>query len=261
MVQSWFQWSGLSNNDRIDELLTEFDGQLWDIVLLNETMRNINEEYWTTREGHIFCGSGHNDNTRGVGILVHRRWKPFIKAFVTVSERVAYIDISRKRIRIRLVTAYFPHGGYNDKHVQQLYDSLANIKDEAAKTNKHVVIAADCNAQPGTRTDDDNPRTIGPHGLPTRNARGQWLRNWTSTHDLVLTNTFFEKQPHNYYTYIGPNKIPRQNCYIMVTKEFWRTVHDCDSNNNVDLGSDHRQDQNYDATTTDDTTTTTAQTT
>ena len=39
---------GLTSTERIDELLTELDGQLWDVVLVNETMRDIKEELWIT---------------------------------------------------------------------------------------------------------------------------------------------------------------------------------------------------------------------
>ena len=141
---------------------------------------------------------------------------------------------------MRLITAYFPHGGYNDKHVQQIYDTLTTIKHEAVQNKQHVIIGADCNAQAGKRSDDDNPHTIGQHLMTPHNARGQWLKNWASTHDLVLTNTFFDKPPHNIDTFTGPNQVPRQIDYILVTRGFWKTVRNCESNLSIDLGSDHK---------------------
>ena len=62
-----------ATTERTDELLTELDGQWWDAVLINETMRSTDEEYWITLAGNIFCGSGHDQNNRGVAILLHKR--------------------------------------------------------------------------------------------------------------------------------------------------------------------------------------------
>ena len=141
---------------------------------------------------------------------------------------------------MRLVTAYFPHSGYNDQHIQRMYDTLNSIVRQARKSKSHIIIGANCNARAGTMTDDDDPRTIGRYGIGPCNARGQWLKNWASTQDLVMTNTFFQKQRCNYHTYVGPNGIPREIDYILTTKGFWKTVHDSEASNCIDLGSDHR---------------------
>eukprot|EP00973_Karenia_brevis_P046769 6489060-Karenia_brevis.AAC.1 len=72
-------------------------------------MRKEANELWKTKDGHTFAGSGYNVNTRGVAILIHKRWTPFVKQFVPVNERIPYVDISRGRFNIRAITAYFPH--------------------------------------------------------------------------------------------------------------------------------------------------------
>eukprot|EP00973_Karenia_brevis_P044376 6147257-Karenia_brevis.AAC.1 len=121
-----------------------------------------------------------------------------------------------------------------------MYDMVANIKREAINKKYHFVLGADFNAQVGSRTDADNPRTIGPHGYGSCNARGQWLKNWATTEDLVITNTFFEKQEHNKHTYTGPTGAWKQLDYMLVTRSFWKTVHDSEATNTIDLGSDHK---------------------
>eukprot|EP00959_Pyramimonas_sp_CCMP1952_P358502 7506315-Pyramimonas_sp.AAC.1 len=52
--------------------------------------------------------------------------------------------------------AYFPHGGYGDKHVQKLYDELGQIHLEAYNNKFATVIGGDFNARIGTRAEDDN---------------------------------------------------------------------------------------------------------
>ena len=64
----------LTNNSRLEELVREPDTSRWDAILINETWRLEQKEFWKTRWGHIFTASGHAKNTRGVAILLHSRW-------------------------------------------------------------------------------------------------------------------------------------------------------------------------------------------
>ncbi len=84
---------GLSRDDRITELLTELENMEWDFVSINETMRTTETEIWATQGGHMFMGAGHDLPTRGVGFLVHKKWRSAIQQFKRVNERLAYIDI------------------------------------------------------------------------------------------------------------------------------------------------------------------------
>lgn len=171
---------GFADDCRLDELMHELQPVHWDVVLLNETMRMQKEELWESEYGHIFAGSGHDTPIRGVGILLHKRWKPFIVRFKAVSERVAYIDVVRKGFKLRVVTAYFPHSGYADHHVQEVCDALVDIKADAISKSMRTMIGADVNAQVGCSTDQVEHHTIGKHGLDPANSRGrgQWLKRW-----------------------------------------------------------------------------------
>ena len=70
---------GLSPDERITELLGELDGLQWDAVTLNETMRTTKQEYWVTNGGHVFMASGFHSHTRGVAILINKKWTNSIK--------------------------------------------------------------------------------------------------------------------------------------------------------------------------------------
>ena len=78
---------GLSRDDRITELLTELENMEWDFVSINETMRTTESEIWATQGGHMFMGAGHELPTRGVGFLVHKKWRSAIQQFKRVNER------------------------------------------------------------------------------------------------------------------------------------------------------------------------------
>ena len=184
---------GLSRDDRITELSTELENMEWDFVSINETMRTTESEIWATQGGHMFMGAGHDLPTRGVGFLVHKKWSSALQQFKRVNERLAYIDIRSKKMRMRFVTAYFPHSGYADEDVQKLYDELGEIQRESKSRKMCFMIGADCNAQTGVADDADTNATIGRFGLAEKNSRGRWLTSWATIQNLVIANTHFEK--------------------------------------------------------------------
>ena len=60
-------------------------------VLLNETWRTEQEEFWITEQDHLFAGCGHPSGRRGVGILLYKRWRKHVIAFKPITERMCYI--------------------------------------------------------------------------------------------------------------------------------------------------------------------------
>jgi len=88
---------GLTNKDRIEELLLELDGPHWDFVTLHEIVRHTKEEFWTTRGGHIFLGSGRTSNSRGVAVLVNKKWSKHTSKLHPITERFAASEFDETR--------------------------------------------------------------------------------------------------------------------------------------------------------------------
>ena len=130
---------GLTSSDRLDELLIELEGQGWDIAFLNETWRTEQEELWRTEQDHIFGASGHESGRRGVGILLHKRWREHLIAFKPVSERICYLDVKIAGVRYRFVSVYFPDSTYSDMEVQKVYDELSEIVEDARERNTDLL--------------------------------------------------------------------------------------------------------------------------
>ena len=120
---------GLTNDDRLQELLEEallttFD---WDIIMLTETWRTSAREYFTTNDGHLFASAGCDAGRRGVAFLINKHWRSSIKEFGVINERIAFLRLRRKKLRLCLVVAYFPHAGYSDRDVQAMYTSITTL--------------------------------------------------------------------------------------------------------------------------------------
>ena len=225
---------------RFNELLCEISKLEWDIITINETWREEACEYFRVSEGHIFAGAGGELKKGGVALLVHRRWSNFCTNFSPVNNRLAFLDIKSRNFSGRVVSAYFPHSGYSDQHVQSMYTIISQVKLEATSKKVNFILGADCNAEVGSRDDGDDASVIGPHGLGVGNSQGEWLKSWASSENLIITNTFYSKRPEYRWTFRGPNGRSRQIDFIFVDKDFGKYLQDASSTSSLDLGSDHR---------------------
>lgn len=139
--------------ERFGELLGDLQGEPWDVMMLNETLRKQLEEYWTREQGHIFAAAGHEDGRRGVGALLHKTWRKHVIGFRRISERLCYLDAKIFGVKYRFASVYFPGSSYQDAEVQKVYDTLSDIVEDARKHNFRRVVAGDFNARVGQGED------------------------------------------------------------------------------------------------------------
>lgn len=172
----------------------------WDIIILTETWRTKPREFFVTIGGHMFAGAGCDAGRRGVAFLVHKRWRHNIKEFHVVNERIAYLRLWRRHLKMRVIGAYFPHGGYSDTKVQEVYSALSEIHREATSWRESTILGGDFNAEVGRAGEHDCRKVIGKHGLNNENHRGQWLKNRCGLEKFSLTNTFYPKHDDAKYT-------------------------------------------------------------
>ena len=119
----------MSTSERLEELFNEVFRVRWDVILISETWRQ-GKEIWETEQGHIVIESGKFTNKYGVAIIVNRSWKNQINLVECVCERVVAASISVNKQPITLVSAYMPHSGYPDHHVERTYKTISKIIDK-----------------------------------------------------------------------------------------------------------------------------------
>lgn len=175
-----------------------------------------------------------------MGFLIHARWAKHVQRFQPIDERIASLDLKAGKWKLRIVTAYFPHSGYGDIHMQRMYHALDDIAEEAKSQKKQLILTGDFNAQVGMRQDEETAKTIGRYGLEPSNQRGLWLKGWAASRHLIIVNTQFKKQPEHMITYVGPNGHEHQLDYILVSRSLWKHTVDAQSTICPDLGSDHK---------------------
>ena len=232
---------GMTNDDRMAEL----EGELqlvnkWSICILSEIWRKQEKDYYSTKNGNTFMYAGCEAGRRGVGFLVNGEWSPFISNFVPICERVAYLRIIKHNVKLTVIGVYFPHTGYADDTVQEMYDILATIINEAQARKDHIIVGGDFNAEIGAHSEQDDAKYVGQFSIGETNSRGAWLKRFCYFKNLTIANTLYPKHEKNITTYKGPNSRPRQIDFILVGQKTKRLLKDAGSVDEVNMGSDHK---------------------
>ena len=232
---------GMTNDDRLAELEGELQlVNTWNVCILSETWRKQQKDYYSTKNGNTFMYAGCEAGRRGVGFLVNGEWSAYISNFVPINERVAYLRIIKHGIKLTIIGVYFPHTGYSDDKVQEMYDLLVPIIDEARSRKDHIIVGGDFNAEIGRHSEQDDAKYVGQFSMGVANSRGAWLKRFCYFKSLTIANTLYPKHEDNITTYRGPNSRPRQIDFVLIGQKTKRLLKDAGSVDEVNMGSDHR---------------------
>ena len=229
----------IQTDAREEELLAEVEFLEWDIIFLNETWRAERQEKWKTHEGHLFCGSGGTPGSRGVAILMNKRLTSGFKAFNAVSERLCFIDCKIFGFAVRLISVYFPHGGYEDEVVEGLYYEMDKVVEGARRQHRICMILGDWNAVVGQRQEGDDHEAVGTHGVGRRNERGTCMASWAGRQSMAIATTCVEKRFEEQWTHFNGD-VKRQIDYFCICSKRIKWVVDAGASEDIGVGKDHR---------------------
>ena len=82
-------------------------------------------------------------------------WAKHIIKFVSVTERVCYIDAKLHGVKFRIISVYLPDSTYLDAEVQSVYDQLTEIVQKGRREKLKIVIGGDFNARVGEGEEDE----------------------------------------------------------------------------------------------------------
>ena len=195
---------------------------------------------WSTDEGHLFANAGCEEKRRGTGFLIHSRWVPCMKQFVPVNERISYIKIVKRKMKLTIVAVYYPHSGYGDELVQGMYDTLGEIVAESKLRKEHIIICGDFNAEIGQRAETDDRRFIGDRTMGEQNPRGFWLKRWCEMQSITIANSLYPKRDEQIATYASPNGRRRQIDFVLVCARTRRLLKNAGVTTDLGIWSDHK---------------------
>ena len=93
---------------------------------------------------------------------------------------------------VTVINAYAPTSSAEDEKMEQIYDDIERAM--ADSDSKYKIITGDFNAKFGTKTKEEDFKSIGAFGIGERNERGDHLTEFAEEHNLIIANTLFQKQ-------------------------------------------------------------------
>jgi len=125
-----------------------------------------------------FAGPVWNDNEKWCKELLNvlcNFYKRIVRSVVkkiVCNDRIIAIKVKAEPVNILVIQVYMPTSEYEDDEVENLYDTLEEIREEDGKGEINSIILGDWNSVVG---DESYRNIVGSHGLGTRNHRGQML--------------------------------------------------------------------------------------
>ena len=226
---------------KVEELAHEMNRYHWTILGLCEVRwKNFGET--STQDGHKLYYSGRDDkHEHGVGFLVHKDMVNTVMSCRPVSSRLIIIRLRATPLNITIVQAYAPTTDHDDEELEDFYDQLQEVLDQAPKKDI-LVVQGDWNAKIGEDAIDNWKGTCGRYCNAKTNDRGLRLLEFASFNDLKLMNTFGPHKASRRWTWHSPNgEHHNQIDYIMVKRRFHTSVNIAKTRSfpGADIGSDH----------------------
>ncbi|XP_063589605.1 craniofacial development protein 2-like [Penaeus indicus] len=107
--------------------------------------------------------------------------------------------------------------GSSDEDIDRFYAQLDQAYSQC-KSQDIIIVMGDFNAKVGNERVDN---IVDPHGLGSRNERGEMLVEWVQTNNMIIGNTWFKQPPRRLWTWLSPDDHTRNQIdYILVNKHF-----------------------------------------
>ncbi|KAE8722892.1 Proton gradient regulation 7 isoform 2 [Hibiscus syriacus] len=165
------------------------------------------------------------DNARnGVGILVSSRLKENVVEVCRYRDRIMMIKVIIEEEVVNVLSVYAPHVGLGEGEKRcfwdQLDDVLRNIPED-----QRVFIGGDFNGHIGSATDGYDS-AHGGFGFGNRNEEGHMLLEFATAHDMVITNSFFNKRDVNLITFQSEGHCTQIDYILVRNRDRWACI-DC----------------------------------
>lgn len=187
-----------------------------------------------------YSGKETNKHQHGVGMILDEHFSRFVNNYVPISERILLIQMNTTPIKLNILQVYAPTAEKEEEEVEEFYEEI-NKTLKTINKNEILITMGDFNAKIGKGREGEG---VGPHGLGTRNERGDRLRVFAEEQELIILNTFFKLHPRRLYTWKapadGPERIVRNQIdYILINKRFRNSCLAVKAYPGADIGSDH----------------------
>ncbi|XP_008476273.1 craniofacial development protein 2-like [Diaphorina citri] len=223
------------------------DNAIKEMKRMNIDILGISEMRWPDTgevdlEGHraFYSGRADGKHEEGVGMIMTKEVAACVRTFTPISERILLIQLEGRPVNINIIQVYAPTLDKPDETVEEMYATINDIMSKLKKNEINIVMG-DFNSKVGEGKTSD---AVGPFGLGERNKRGDALELFASTHDMVITNTWFKQPKRRLYTCKSPQDKPdkvmrNQIDFLLINKRFRNSCVTIRTYPGADIVSDH----------------------
>ena len=141
---------------------------------------------------------GHEDrHEHGVGFLIHKDTVNAIMGCRPVTSRLITIRLKASPFNITIIQAYAPSTDYDDDGIEDIYDQLQEVIDQAPKKDI-IVVQGDWKTKTGQDASKNWNWTCGQCCNPETNERGLRLLEFAVYNNLKVVNTVGQHKPSVY---------------------------------------------------------------
>ena len=196
----------------------------------------------STTEGHkLFFSSCEDRHEHGSGFLIQKDTVSATMGCQPVHSHLITICLKASLFHITIIQAYAPTTDYDDGDIEDFYDQLQEVIDQAPKKDI-LIVQGDWNAKIGEDASKNWKGACGQYCNPETNERGLRLLEFASYNNLKRVNTFGPHKPSRWWTWHSAGRdYHNQIDHIMVKRCFQSSVNIAKTRNfpGADIGSDH----------------------
>ncbi|XP_022188702.2 craniofacial development protein 2-like [Nilaparvata lugens] len=191
-------------------------------------------------EGTLLFWSGVDKDQRakaGVGILIRKQLKRFIKSWKPVNERIIKVELEMYGREIIILGV---HGPTNDSQVQdkENFSECLRVNVEEMKGRKEIILAGDLNGRTGRRIGDT---VVGCFGEESINDSGERLIEPCELQSLRVLNGFYRHKEIHKFTWTQENRGLKSIIdYMIMRQKTTILVKDVRVKRGTECGSVHR---------------------
>ncbi|XP_046978628.1 uncharacterized protein LOC124544209 [Vanessa cardui] len=151
-------------------------------------------------EEFILYYIGETPGLYGVGFMIKKHLKNYIKCFNGLSERVVLLKLQINSLDLSIIQVYAPTEIAKEEELEIFYSTVDNA---IRLSGNNIVVMGDFNAKIGQPK--PNETITGNYGYSNRNCRGNRLIDFAHENNLAIMNTFFKKNNKQRWTWKAPD--------------------------------------------------------
>lgn len=209
-------WNVQGISRKTEEVIAELNKMNIDLAVVTETKRKGQGSENLGSYDHFYSGVPRESRaSKGVSVLIHRKWRKYIKTWEAVNERIIKINLNVHEYKVSILGIY----AVNDDEPLNVKDSFfQHLNDEIQRigATREVILLGDFNSRTGKRINDN---IVGRYGEDKINNNGERLIAVCDQNNMRIMNGYFQHRDIHKYTWTQSTRGLRSIIDYVISKQ------------------------------------------